>query len=81
MTAKARVWSAALTRRNRPVASCIAATDQPSAVALAGRSPVFSRFQATRQRAEQNLACSRRGSNTTPQCAHSLRSVIRPCYA
>jgi hypothetical protein len=41
----------------------------------------FSRFHATRQRAEQNLACSRFGSNVVPQRAHCLLSAIWSCYA
>jgi len=41
----------------------------------------FSRFQATRQRAEQKRACSRFGSNSLPQRSHRLLSAIRTCYA
>jgi hypothetical protein len=41
----------------------------------------FSRFQATRQRAEQKRACSRFGSNSLPQRSHRLVSAIRLCYA
>jgi hypothetical protein len=41
----------------------------------------FSLFHATRQRAEQNLACSRFGSNVVPQRTHSLLSAIQRCYA
>ena len=41
----------------------------------------FSRFQATRQRAEQKRACSRFGSNSLPQRSHRLVSAIRSCYA
>jgi hypothetical protein len=43
--------------------------------------PQFSRFQATRQRAEQKRACSRFGSNSLPQRSHRLVSAIRSCYA
>ena len=38
--------------------------------ASAGGSPTCWRFQATRQRAEQNRACSRRGANEAPHCWH-----------
>ena len=41
----------------------------------------FSRFHATRQRAEQKRACSRFGSNSLPQRSHRLVSAIRSCYA
>jgi hypothetical protein len=41
----------------------------------------FSLFHATRQRAEQNLACSRLGSNVVPQRTHCLLSAIQRCYA
>jgi hypothetical protein len=34
------------------------------------------RFQATRQRAEQNRACSRRGANDVPHCSQILVSAI-----
>jgi hypothetical protein len=49
--------------------SLIAVMDQRSALAPAFRSPVFSRFHAARQRAEQNRACSRRGTNEVPHCS------------
>ena len=41
----------------------------------------LSRFHATRQRAEQNLACSRFGSNAVPHRSHALVSAIASCYA
>jgi len=48
---------------------------QPSAPPSAGGSLAFSRFHATRQRAEQKRACSRRGANRTPHCSQFLVSV------
>src|SRR5271156_1250080 len=56
--------------------SRIAVMVQPSALTAAGGSPAGWRFQATRQRAEQNRACSRRGANTVPHCSHFRVSVI-----
>src|ERR1700685_1556832 len=56
--------------------SRIAVIDQPSALTAAGGSPACWRFQATRQRAEQNRACSRRGANNVPPCSHFRVSVI-----
>src|ERR1700758_2871690 len=56
--------------------SRIAVMVQPSGPASAGGSPTFWRFQATRQRAEQNRACSRRGANNVPHCSHFRVSVI-----
>jgi len=47
----------------------IAVTDHSSALTPAEGSPRFSRIHATRQRAEQNRACSRRGVNTAPHCS------------
>ena len=41
----------------------------------------FSLFQATRQRAEQNRACSRLGMNSMPQRSHRLVSAIWSGYA
>jgi hypothetical protein len=41
----------------------------------AGVAPAFSRFHATRQRAEQKRACSRRGVNNAPHCSQFLLSV------
>src|SRR5215472_8425961 len=38
----------------------------------------FSLFHATRQRAEQNRACSRLGANSVPQRAHVRLSAICP---
>jgi hypothetical protein len=48
---------------------------QPSVPPSAGGSLAFSRFHATRQRAEQKRACSRRGANRTPHCSQFLLSV------
>jgi hypothetical protein len=56
--------------------SRIAVMVQPSALTAAGGSPACWRFQATRQRAEQNRACSRRGANNVPHCSHFRVSVI-----
>jgi len=55
--------------------SRIAVIVQPSAPPSAGGSLAFSRFHATRQRAEQKRACSRRGVKSTPHCSHFLLSV------
>jgi hypothetical protein len=63
------------------VVSHIAVMDQPSAPVSAGGSLALWRFHATRQRAEQNRACSRRGANDVPQCAQSRVSATRQCYA
>jgi hypothetical protein len=62
-------------RSSRSVASRIAMTDQSSALAPAARSLAFWRFHATRQRAEQNRACSRRGANVVPHCSQSRVST------
>jgi hypothetical protein len=48
---------------------------QSSVPPSAGESLAFSRFHATRQRAEQKRACSRRGANEAPHCAQFLVSV------
>src|SRR3984957_14464090 len=58
--------------------SRIAVMVQPSALAGPAGSLACWRFQATRQRAEQNRACSRRGANNVPHCSHSRVSVITP---
>jgi hypothetical protein len=51
-------------------------TAQSSAPVSAGLPLAWWRFQATRQRAEQNRACSRRGANTTSHCSQFLVSAI-----
>ena len=56
--------------------SRIAVMDQSSAPVSAGGSLALCRFQATRQRAEQNRACSRRGANDVPHCSQTLVSAI-----
>src|SRR6516162_2866921 len=76
MAAKPCGGSEVLARSSRSTVSCIAAMVQPSAPPSAGGSPTCWRFQATRQRAEQNRACSRRGANEAPHCSHSRVSVI-----
>src|SRR5580704_6621288 len=48
---------------------------QSSVPPSAGESLACSRFHATRQRAEQKRACSRRGVNEAPHCSHALVSV------
>ena len=56
--------------------SRIAMRAQSSAPVSAGVPLARRRFQATRQRAVQNRACSRRGANTTPHCSQFLISAI-----
>ena len=56
--------------------SRIAVMDQPSAPVSAGGSLALRRFHATRQRGEQNRACSRRGANDMPHCSQILVSAI-----
>ena len=68
-------------RRSRSVVSRIAVMDQSSAPVSAGESLALCRFQATRQRAEQNRACSRRGANDVPHCSQFRTSAISQCYA
>src|SRR5260370_22581132 len=51
--------------------------DQSSALASAARSIAFWPFHATRQRAEQNRACSRRGANNVPHCSQIRVSPTR----
>ncbi len=65
---------------SRSVASPMAVTDQPSALAWAARSPRWARTQATRQSAEQNRTCSRRGVNTVAHCSHFRVSAIGSYY-
>ena len=81
ITMKARGWFAALTLVSRSVVSLIAVIDHTSALAPAAGSPICSRFQAARQRAEQNRACSRRGTNEVPHCSQFRISAIGSCYA
>src|SRR5438046_10534340 len=76
ITAKPLARSQSVARRSRPVVSRIAVMDQPSAPVSAGGSLALWRFQATRQRAEQNRACSRRGANDVPHCSQILVSAI-----
>src|SRR2546421_337680 len=75
ITANARARSAARTLASRSVASLIAVIDHTSALAPAFRSPICSRFHRARQRAEQNRACSRRGTNPVPHCSQSRISA------
>src|SRR5258705_4483413 len=75
ITAKACGRSQPLARSSRSIVSRIAVIVQPSAPPSAGGTLAFSRFHATRQRAEQKRACSRRGLNNTPHCSQFLLSV------
>src|SRR5437667_2312337 len=75
ITANARGRSAVLTLESRSVVSLIAVMDHASALAPAAGSPMCSRFHAARQRAEQNRACSRRGTNEVPHCSQSRISA------
>ena len=76
ITAKPSARSQSPACSSRPVVSRIAVSDQSSAPVSAGVSLAWWRFQATRQRAEQNRACSRRGANTAPHCSQFLMSAI-----
>jgi MFS family permease len=69
MTAIARGRSRAGIRRSRRVVSVIAVMDHCNALPPVLGSPVCWRFHAARQRAEQNRACSRRGTNNVPHCS------------
>ena len=73
--AATRCRSHAPATASRPAASVIAMTDQSIATAGAAATPACSRFHAIRQRGEQNRACSRRGANGVPHCAHSRMSA------
>ena len=75
ITANACGRSQPLARSSRSIVSRIAVIVQPSAPPSAGGSLAFMRFHATRQRAEQKRACSRRGANRTPHCSQFLLSV------
>ena len=77
-TAKACGRSQPLARSSRSIVSRIAVIVQPSAPPSAGGSLAFSRFHATRQRAEQKRACSRRGVKSTPHCSQFLLSDTTP---
>src|SRR5579875_423154 len=79
-TASACGTSIARAPASRCAALAIALTDQLSAVPAACWLPAFSLFQARRQRAEQNLSCSRRGSNAAPHCSQLRAPVITPWY-
>ena len=82
ITAKPLARSQPLARRSRSVVSRIAVMDQSSAPVSAGGSLAWRRFHATRQRAEQNRACSRRGANDVPHCSQIRVSAITgQCYA
>jgi hypothetical protein len=64
--------------------SLIAVADHCRAHSPAVRSPVCFRFEASRQRAEQNRACSRRGANEVPHYSQFRRSaviILLPAYA
>src|ERR1700678_4167426 len=76
ITAKACGRCHPVARRSRSVVSRIAVMDQSRAPDSAGGSLAFWRFHETRQRAEQNRACSRRGANVASHCSHFLVSVI-----
>jgi hypothetical protein len=66
---------------SRPAVSLIAPIDHRSALTSAGRSPACPRFHATRQPAEQNRACSRRGTNTAPHRTQLRVSATGTYYA
>src|SRR5512142_1705465 len=68
-------WSQPRARSSRSIVSLIAVIVQSRASPTAGGPLAFSRFHATRQRAEQKRACSRRGVNAVPHCAQLLLSV------
>jgi len=78
ITANACGRSHSLARSSRSIVSRMAVIVQPSVPPSAGGSLAFSRFHATRQRAEQKRACSRRGVNRTPHCSQFLLSVTIP---
>src|SRR5215475_11580130 len=80
ITANARGRSHVPTRERRPVVSLIAVMAHCSALASAFRSPICSRFHATRQRTLQNRACSRRGTNEVPHCSQPRRSATHPVF-
>ena len=56
--------------------------DGPGSAVISVVGPLmFWRFHATRQRAEQNLACSRRGANGVPHWSQFRVSATESCYA
>src|SRR5260221_2220862 len=75
ITVNARGRSAALTLGSRSAVAVIAVIDHCSVLAPALRSPVCLRFHSTRQPAEQNRACSRRGANEVPHCSQFRMSA------
>ena len=75
IAANACGWSQPLARSSRSIVSRMAVMVQSSAPPWAGGSLAFSRFHATRQRAEQKRACSRRGANGAPHCSQFLVSI------
>jgi hypothetical protein len=75
IAANACGWSQALARSNRSIVSRMAVMVQSRVPPWAGGSLAFSRFHATRQRAEQKRACSRRGANDAPHCSQFLVSA------
>ena len=75
IAANACGWSQPLARSSRSIVSRMAVMVQSSAPPSTGGSLAFSRFHATRQRAEQKRACSRRGANNAPHCSQFLVSV------
>src|ERR1035441_6874763 len=81
ITANPLTWSRPPERMSRSVVSRIAVMDQSSGPVSAGESLALWRFHATRQRAEQNRACSRRGANDVPHCSQFRVSfaVLRYC--
>ena len=75
ITANACGRSQPLARSSRSIVSRMAVMVQSSAPPSAGEPLACSRFHATRQRAEQKRACSRRGANEAPHCSQFLVSV------
>ena len=70
-------------RRNQDIGNIVSiehvnvrVPDQSIATAGAAATPACSRFHVTRQRVEQNRACSRLGVKGVPHCAHSRTSAI-----
>src|SRR6478735_10877559 len=68
------------TVRSARIAWLIAGTDHYNTLSPAIGSLDRSRCQTTRQPAEQNRACSRRGVNTAPHWAHTRMSVTSREY-
>jgi hypothetical protein len=61
---------------SRWTASFMALIDQPSALSPQTGPLLFFRFQVIRHAAEQNRACSRRGSNAAPHSTQLRSSPI-----